>query len=343
MAFSTGSSGTQTLPASFWLLLALAVQIAVLFPTLAAAQSSACPLEGNASVALTSAAADAYATCFARFTLKVDSACRLWVVPAPAAGGWSYSAVWSPVPLQDTNPQACPTAALLGGPLAANTAAGVAAAVRVALGTVLFPGAVTGVAATASSLTVTIQAPRNASLAYAVVEGALGTALTPGVPPACTAVGSPCAYSSSSGCGSGRHAVAVGTSRLCALCAPGSACAGGMAVSKPCASGTAAGGGSAACSPCSPGSFAASAGQGQCTLVPPGFYQALPGQVGYTPCPGPSDSLLPGGTACLACYFGKPVVYAGAGGLHPNNVPAEQPSSGELDTRLWAYHPSGAC
>lgn len=141
--------------------------------------SSPCPISGSIGLALMGAtdAAAAYATCFARFTVQVDSACVLTVVPSPAAAKWHYAALWSAVAMQHQNwqvrrcaqqpcrgsrrratpthgrhrqqphptyrplLQGCPTYQLPGGVLATardQTAAGVAAAIANALGTSLF-------------------------------------------------------------------------------------------------------------------------------------------------------------------------------------------------------------
>lgn len=69
---------------------------------------SSCPLAGGITLALTSAIdlSAPYAVCFARFMVEVDSGCELKVVPVAAASKWQYSALWSPVPVQDRNMQA---------------------------------------------------------------------------------------------------------------------------------------------------------------------------------------------------------------------------------------------
>lgn len=62
---------------------------------------------GSVTLALTSAAAPAaaYPTCFARVDVAVNTACVVTLTPAAAATTWTYSALWTPVAVQDTNQQ----------------------------------------------------------------------------------------------------------------------------------------------------------------------------------------------------------------------------------------------
>lgn len=84
-------------------LLCLALAVAAIGARTAAADCS----PGSVTLALTSAAvpAAAYPTCFARVDVAVNSACVVSVTPAAAAATWTYSALWSPVAVQDTNQQ----------------------------------------------------------------------------------------------------------------------------------------------------------------------------------------------------------------------------------------------
>lgn len=85
----------------------------------------------------------------------------------------------------------------------------------------------------------------HASLAKpsSLLQGSLGTVLVQGTS-ACQA--GACAYNS--GCAAGRYTAGTGATRVCALCPPGSSCAGGTAASVTCATGKSAKTGSTTCS-----------------------------------------------------------------------------------------------
>lgn len=84
-------------------LLCLALALAAVGARTAAADCT----PGSVVLALTAATspAAAYPTCFARFDVAVNDACAVTVTPAAAANTWTYSALWTPVEVQDTNQQ----------------------------------------------------------------------------------------------------------------------------------------------------------------------------------------------------------------------------------------------
>lgn len=100
---SPPSSGAAMAPSSR--LLAVALALVAVGARTAAAQCT----PGQATLALTAAdaASSAYATCFARVDVAVASNCAVTVTPADAASSWTYSALWTPVDVQDANLQVC--------------------------------------------------------------------------------------------------------------------------------------------------------------------------------------------------------------------------------------------
>lgn len=91
-------------------------------------------------------------------------------------------------------------------------------------------------------------------------------------------------------------------------------------------------------SPTRPHACSCAAGEylsnGSCLKCPVNTYQPTGGaNTECLKCPEPSFAHFEGSTACVACYFGQPVVIAGDNGLWPNNMPREQPTTGEGDCR----------
>lgn len=61
-------------------------------------------------------------------------------------------------------------------------------------------------------------------------------------------------------------------------------------------------------------------------------------------CPYNSYAPIAGSKACMACYFGKPVVVAGAGGLDPDNMPTEGTSTGGVSCpMIVCQQPESSC
>lgn len=166
----------------------------------------------------------------------------------------------------------------------------------------------------------------------------------------------------------------AGTGQICAMCPPGSSCAGGGAAPVACAAGSAALAGATSCSPwcalamahggcacpadlplhecplvslqssalslpcrCSPaGTYAATAGNSHCSACSRDYYQPAAGSTACRPCPGSSFAHFPGSAVCIACFNGLPVVMADAAGVHTERT-AEQPSPGGLPCRGRAF------
>ena len=85
----------------------------------------------------------------------------------------------------------------------------------------------------------------------------------------------------------------------------------------------------------------------RCCLAPglPGLLPCFPFLTWQAPtlpplapqdCPSGSFAAIAGARACMACYYGVPVVVAGEGGLDADAMPTEQPSMGEALLRSCA-------
>ena len=161
-----------------------------------------------------------------------------------------------------------------------------------------------------------INTPGNApDLTFAVTAGSLGSAVAPAAT-AADACGS--AANCASGTTAGRYTVSVGSFTIKALCPAGHECDGTAKTA--CEAGwQATFAGSSACAQCEVDTYAADAGNSHCI-----------------PCPAYSHAHFTGSTGCLACFFGEPRLVAGtfddaagATPLFPDNMPSEQPSTGE--------------
>ena len=121
------------------------------------------------------------------------------------------------------------------------------------------------------------------------------------------------------GTGPGRFNVPLGSSgnNIRALCTPGHSCNNNVRTI------------------CAAGRAFAFAGGSSCAMCEAGSYSSLPGSSHCTPCPSYSQAHFAGSTGCLACFFGQPRLIAGIlngnnNPPFPDNMPAEQPSPGEL-------------